>query len=191
MEKTPVEHLRNWVADKYTGQLIRRTTEPYFNHLTAVADMVKAIVYLGYETGLCHDLLEDTETTADELRKQLISFGYSAKEAGSICSCVVELTDVFTAVRYPELKKSERKEREAARLLNISATAQTLKYADLIYNIGWTLKYDQKHANRYLLKKQQLIIALNRGDQDLRQKALQLIEAGLGGMPDKEMPVTR
>lgn len=183
MENTPVEELRNWVADKYAGQIIRRTNEPYFNHLIAVANMVKSIEPLGYEIGLCHDLLEDTETTAAELGNALRSFGYSDDQADLICSCVVELTDVFTAVRYPDLKKTERKEREATRLLSISATAQTLKYADLIYNIGWTLTYDQKHAVRYLLKKQQLIIDLNRGDQDLRQKVLDLIKDGLQRMP--------
>lgn len=191
MEKTPVEQLTNWVANKYAGQLIRHTTEPYFNHLIAVADMVKGIESLGYEIGLCHDLLEDTETTTNELWTKLTAFGYLDEQADLICSCVVELTDVFTAIDYPDLKKSERKNLEAARLLNISATAQTLKYADLIYNIGWTLNYDLKHADRYLLKKQQLIMELNRGDQGLRQKALDLIQTGLGSLTQGKRPVTR
>ncbi|WP_158642831.1 hypothetical protein [Mucilaginibacter ginsenosidivorax] len=46
------EHkLLTWVKQKHQGQLIKRTAEPYINHLTAVAQMA-GVAPLGYETAL-------------------------------------------------------------------------------------------------------------------------------------------
>lgn len=171
--------LAEWVSRKHQGQIIRRTTEPYFNHLTAVAEMAGAAVALGYEIGLCHDLLEDTSTTSAELFDALLSFGYTDTEAQLITGCVAELTDVYTRAAYPDLSKPERKARESARLLHISAIAQTVKYGDLIYNIDWVVKYDRKHARKYLLKKQLLLTDLTQGDDTLRQLALDKIHSAL------------
>lgn len=176
---TPEQQLKDWVALRHQGQVIRRTGAPYFDHLIAVAEMTKPVLALGYEIGLCHDVLEDTDTTAAELLTALIGFGYTDAEANLISSCVVELTDVFTAAAYPDLSKKARKELESARLLTISPAAQTVKYSDLIYNIDWVLKYDQKHAEAYLLKKQLLLAGLNKGDEALRQRALNEIHRGL------------
>lgn len=174
-----IERLRNWVAIKHEGQLIKRTTEPYFNHLIAVALLAEPATELGYEIGLCHDLLEDTGTTEAELRNALLEFGYSDQQANLITCCVTELTDVYTKIAYPHLSKSKRKKKETARLLMLSPIAQTVKYADLIYNINWMLKYDQKHAKRYLHKKQLLLAQLNQGDRGLWQMALNHIQTGL------------
>ena len=170
-----VAQLTDWVAGKHAGQIIRRTTAPYLNHLLEVANLAKSAAFLGYEIGLCHDLLEDTDTTAEDLTDALLSFGYTQQEAGHITACVEELTDVFTAAAFPQMRKKKRKKRESKRLTAISPDAQTVKYADLIYNIGWVLAYDCKHAKRYLQKKMQLLARLNRGDAALRQQAIDLI----------------
>lgn len=172
----PAALLAGWVAQKHDGQKIKRTAEPYFNHLATVAELVRSSGPLAYEIGLCHDLLEDTSTTADELLSALISFGYSVKDADLITSCVLELTDVFTAAAYPDLSKKARKEKEAERLLSISPISQTVKYADLIYNIGWVSAYDQKHLHKYLLKKQVLLNGLTRGDKTLRQQVFEAFQ---------------
>lgn len=175
------EKLAKWVASKHGEQLIKRTGKPYFDHLLAVAEMAEPAVAYGYEIGLCHDLLEDTNTKEEELVKALIDFGYTVLEANSIAFCVSELTDVFTRTAYPELSKLERKAKEAERLMKISATAQTVKYCDLIYNIDWVLKFDQKHAEEYLVKKKLLLTAMVKGDEGLRQRALHEIDNGLKG----------
>jgi len=171
--------LAKWVANKHDGQLIRETQEPYFNHVAAVAALAAPAVRLGYEIGLCHDLLEDTDTTETQLFDVLIKFGYADADAGLIASCVTELTDTYTADRYPDLSKKIRKEKEAARLQTISATAQTVKYGDLIYNIGWVMQYDQQHAKKYLLKKLHLLVGMNKGEHNLLQQALLLINQSL------------
>lgn len=173
------EELARWVAKRHDGQLIRRSGEPYINHLLAVAELSQPALELGYEIGLCHDVLEDTSTTPMQLLEALTSLGYQDNAANLIVSCVLELTDVFTVSAYPGLSKSERKEREVARLMHISPTAQTVKYADLSYNINWVLRYDRKNARSYLLKKQRLLAGLTRGDHRLKVQVLHLINQAL------------
>jgi hypothetical protein len=74
----------------------------------------------------------------------LSDFGYRNADARHIACCVAELSDVFTRKAFPGMRKKERKKNEARRLAGISADAQTVKYADLIYNINWMMIYDQK-----------------------------------------------
>lgn len=176
---TAAEQLSAWVAQQHSGQLIRRTDEPYFNHLLAVAEMAGPYAAYGYEIGLCHDLLEETAVTAARLQEVLPGFGYTAEAARLITSAVVELTDVFTSAAYPDLDKKARKKREQERLLTISAAAQTVKYADLAYNIRWMLTYDHQHAKKYLKKKRKLVTALVCGHPVLRQRLLDRIEQAL------------
>lgn len=155
--------------------MIRISGEPYIDHLLAVATLAGPAVALGYEIGLCHDLLEDTPTAPAELYAALFVFGYSEAAADQITKIVVELTDVFTATAYPQLRKKERKALEADRLLQISSSGQTVKYSDLIYNISWVLRYQPKKAKKYLRKKARLLKAMDKGDTSLQKKALKMI----------------
>jgi hypothetical protein len=144
-----------------------------------VAEMGARVTILGYEIGLCHDLLEDTETTAAELLTTLAQFNYNMEEASYITSTVVALTDVYTSAAYPGLSKEARKEKEASRLCKVSPGAQTVKYCDLIDNIKWVLQHDRKHAFEYLKKKLALLDGMVAGDKEIRQKALDMIYNGL------------
>jgi hypothetical protein len=142
--------------------------------------MAAPLVLFGYEIGLCHDLLEDTTTTAEELRATLTGFGYDAEDAGYITLTVVELTDVYTPEAFPGLKKQERKEREAKRLVDVSSAAQTVKYCDLADNIKWVLQHhNREHAVHYLEKKEQLVMALNAGNPAMRRNVLHIIRQHL------------
>lgn len=172
---TGSKQLANWVAEKHKNQLIKQTALPYFDHLNKVAQLAKDAVVWGYEIGLCHDLLEDTNTTGNELNETLIGFGYPASVADLITAQVIALTDVFTRTAYPGLSKKERKKLENKRLETLSATAQTVKYADLIDNVTWMMEHDTKHAAKYLKKKAALLLKLNRGNDELRQRALNMI----------------
>jgi len=176
----PAELLAHWVDDKHRGQLIKKTNDPYFTHLLAVAEMAAPLVLFGYQIGLCHDLLEDTRTTIDELKSALTSFGYAAEDAGYITFTVVELTDVYTSVAFPSLTKQERKEREAQRLYTVSPAAQTIKYCDLADNIKWVLQHNNReHAIQYLEKKEHLVTALTAGHPEMRRKVLDVIQNDL------------
>jgi (p)ppGpp synthase/HD superfamily hydrolase len=170
--------LLEWVKRQHEGQLIRRSAEPYLNHLTAVAGLA-AIIPFGYEIGLCHDLLEETRVTQLQLQNQLKSIGYDNQEALLISGCVSELTDVFTKDSFPDVDKKTRKKREAARLTQVSSAAQTVKYADLLYNTQWMLKYDLKHAKKYLQKKKSLALKMSNGNQVLHEHLIHTIEDAL------------
>ena len=176
---TKEELLETWVKQQHEGQVIKKSKKPYYSHVLAVASLAKNAVGFGYEIGLCHDLIEDTEVDQWILKAQLQIFGYNEKEAQQITAGVIELTDVFTSAAYPNLTKPERKKLELLRLLTISPLAQTVKYADVMDNTIWVLKYDHKHAPEYLRKKHSLLLQLNRGNADLRQKALKLIEVNM------------
>ena len=62
---------------------------------------------------------------------------------------------------------------------SFGAAAQTVKYGDLIYNIAWMLKYDLKHAAKYLRKKQLLLRSMTNGDPNLHRKALRIADDAL------------
>lgn len=169
--------LRDWVAQQHRGQLIRRTTEPYINHLLRVAEMAAPYISLGYEVGLCHDLPEKTGITPQSLFQALRQINYAKNEAEQITDAVVELTDVYTKVDYPELKKKLRKVKEEERLLTISPLAQTVKYADLYDNILWMVRFDREKAPAYLERKKDLIIKMVAGNPVLQRKVLELISS--------------
>ncbi|UKT65603.1 hypothetical protein [Pedobacter mucosus] len=171
--------LEAWVAEQHNWQLIKKTDKPYYSHLTAVAEVAGDKERLGWEIGLCHDLLEDTDITPKGLRQALLGFGYSKRDADLVTLCVIELTDFFTSAAYPNLGKPERKSLEVARLLTISPLAQTVKYADLLDNIKWVLRYDKKNASQYLKKKRKLLLRLDQGNPMLRNHVMELIEKGL------------
>jgi len=154
---------------KYTG-------EAYTVHLRAVAEMADRYnLLMGYEIGLCHDLLEDTYLTANELDGHLTSFGYDEKESFFIVSSVIELTDVYTSEAFPKLNRAERKELECKRLSEISENSQSIKYCDLIDNTSSILKYDEGFAKIYLKEKFAIMQVMDKGNNDLYNIAMKNI----------------
>ncbi|WP_161964433.1 hypothetical protein [Mucilaginibacter endophyticus] len=164
--------LMNWVKSLYKQKRIRVSGEPYMDHLIFVAELAEKYEPLGYEIGLCHDLLEDLPLNAGQLHHVLANFGYKPGEQEQIVKAVVELTEVFTKTRYPELSKKQRRKLETKRLAKTGKQAQTVKYADLIYNIGWTVKYEREKAEKYLRRKNKLLQMLDKGDSHLHKKVL-------------------
>lgn len=173
------EGLANWIAERHQGQIKKYISEPYFSHLLRVAERSDPVTMLGYEIGLCHDLLEDTPVTDNELFEALLCFGYDDMEANYITTRVVELTDVFTAVAYPGLRRTERKAKEAKRLAGISSGAQTVKYSD---SMDCIVKHDSLNALTYLQRKRCLMEAMNDGFQETRQQVLSRIDEAISGL---------
>jgi guanosine-3',5'-bis(diphosphate) 3'-pyrophosphohydrolase len=111
-------------AEKHTKQRRKDIEEsPYINHPIALANIL-AQRWVIDENVLCaailHDTLEDTETTANELRKH---FGEK------ITSIVLEVTD------DKSLEKSVRKQKQVEHAASISYEAKLVKLADKIANI--------------------------------------------------------
>lgn len=169
--------LFQWIASVYAGRMIRVSGGPYLHHLIAVADMTDAALPFGYEIGLCHDLLEDTGMTAGEFIRALENLGYGGHDAASICQVVRELTDVYTKAAFPGLSKKERRRKEEERLKSASGPAQTVKYADLIYNSRWTKENQPEKLPAYLARKKQLLEQLDKGDPALRAKAMMVLNS--------------
>lgn len=155
---------------KHENQKRKYTGDPYHFHLQSVAKMADEKCRLGYEIGLCHDLLEDTETTHDELYLALRRFGYSTQDADFITARVIELTDVYTHKVYPELNRTNRKSLESKRLHKIHPCAQTVKYCDLIDNTASIVEYDKGFAVKYLSEKQDILSGMNKGNQNMFEK---------------------
>jgi (p)ppGpp synthase/HD superfamily hydrolase len=163
--------LINWVRAQHSGQLIKETNAPYLDHVLAVANRVASAAPLTFEIGLCHDLLEKTVVTLPVLLAQLTDFGYNPEEAEHIGGGVTELTRHFTKAENP-LPKKMRKALEDERLAQISADAQTVKYADLSYNADWMMAHDRHHAKDYLQNKLALIGEMTAGQAELRSQVL-------------------
>jgi guanosine-3',5'-bis(diphosphate) 3'-pyrophosphohydrolase len=114
-----------FAADKHRNQR-RKDAEasPYINHPIALANVLANEGGVQDVTVLCaavlHDTIEDTETTADELR---------ALFGEQVASVVLEVTD------DKSLEKSVRKQRRIAHAPHISPQAQLVKLADKISNL--------------------------------------------------------
>lgn len=102
-----------------------RGNEPYINHLAEVANLL-ATATDGADAelvaaGWLHDVIEDTETTREELAR---------KFSDRVASLVVECTDDMS------LPKPERRRRQIVDAPKKSAGAKLIKIADKISNIG-------------------------------------------------------
>jgi (p)ppGpp synthase/HD superfamily hydrolase len=97
----PRTHLYCFVTLKHHQQKRKYTGEPYFNHVKAVAEMADGMCKFGYEIGLCHDLIEDTDCDQIDLHEALMRFGYDMGDANFITNGVVELTDIYTPEYFP------------------------------------------------------------------------------------------
>lgn len=166
-------NLLGFVVLKHDMQKRKYTNEPYYTHVRAVADMADGKCKFGYEIGLCHDLLEDTDCTGAQLTEALLRFGYDVDEAWIIFNAVSDLTDKFTPEAYPDLNRKSRKLLEAERLHNACPTAQTVKYCDLIHNTESIVAYDRGFALKYIPEKEQILSGMNKGHKLLYKKALQ------------------
>jgi (p)ppGpp synthase/HD superfamily hydrolase len=114
-----------FAAERHAAQRRKGSSEePYVNHLLEVAGLVAdAVEEPAPEmlvAALLHDVVEDTTTTAAEVRTR---FG------DEVAGLVAELTD------DKSLPKQERKRLQVERAGNKSAGAQAIKLADLVSNL--------------------------------------------------------
>ena len=134
------------------------TQEPYFNHLVAVAkNCTFHNIKYGFEIGLCHDLFEDTAMLPHQFIEIIVGFGYGKKEAEIISNVVLELTNKYTTIDYPELNRKERSEFESDRLANVSELAQNVKCCDIMDNCKDIVNKDHEFATHYLVEKESAV----------------------------------
>lgn len=129
-------------------------------------------------TALLHDVLEDTPITASELRNFLKTLMTDA-DVEETLALVIEMTDVYTHDAYPEWNRGKRKELELARIVLTSPQAQTIKYADIMDNSKEIVGHDRGFAPRYLSECLTILKKADKGNKELHQRALAVVQRGL------------
>lgn len=102
LDEDLIRHAYVFAANRHQGQ-IRRSGEPYFTHPLAVA-WILADMELDEETvsaGLLHDLLEDTETTVDEISEE---FG---PEVARLVAALTKMADFESSYSSREATEAE------------------------------------------------------------------------------------
>lgn len=162
----------------HEGQKRKYTGEPYINHPFAVAAKVKEIggSMEMQAAAYLHDVLEDTDVSVEELGQFLFCAVAVKDSAEDILDMVIDLTDEFETVKYPDLNRKTRKAMEADRLSKVSADAQTVKYCDLFDNTISITEYDPKFSKVYLKEKAVLLEAMKDGDIGMRAQCLKQIQ---------------
>lgn len=59
----------HYLASEHHEGQVDKAGNPYYNHVRAVADMLKPHGMLAQTAGVLHDIVEDTEITLDDLRE--------------------------------------------------------------------------------------------------------------------------
>jgi (p)ppGpp synthase/HD superfamily hydrolase len=144
---------------KYTGQ-------PYITHPVAVANIVATVTTDCdmLAAALLHDVLEDTDRTYDDIRDA--GFGFT------VADLVLELTDVS---KPEDGNRATRKEIDRMHLATVSASAKTIKLADLIHNTESICRYDEGFARIFMKEKEALLAVLTEGDATLYAHATEIV----------------
>lgn len=164
-------------ADKAHGNQMRKyTPDRYIVHPVRVMKTCKTVTsdITVLAAALLHDILEDTPVTKEELHAFLVQL-LSEEEVRKTIKLVEELTDVYVQENYPELNRKKRKQLEATRLEKTSATAQTIKYADIIDNAPEITEKDPDFAKIFIPEYVTLLERITKGNPELYAKAKETV----------------
>ena len=162
---------RKYTPDKYIVHPVRvmETCSQYTDLLPLLS------------AAIMHDVLEDTATSKNDILNFLKDL-MNENDRNYIIQLVVELTDVYVKKDFPTLNRYTRKKMELERLRKISADAQTIKYADIIDNSREIPQHDPSFAGRYLKECCEILLALDKGHPQLREKAIETVSEELKKM---------
>lgn len=160
---------RAFASERHAGQVRKYTGEPYIVHVEGVVQLVASAPHTEQMLAgaWLHDVVEDTDTTLDEIEAE---FG----------------TDVASYVRM--LTKAShandglRRHREAidrAHLAQACPAAKTIKLADIIENGASIATRAPRFARVYLMEKRSQLEVLMEGDPVLYAQARNVVEHGL------------
>jgi guanosine-3',5'-bis(diphosphate) 3'-pyrophosphohydrolase len=172
-----VEQFADWA---HGDQLRKYSPERYIVHPVRVMEMCKPYTSDAavLSAALLHDVLEDTDVTKQELSQFLNKV--MPDQADKTLKLVVELTDIYTKRAFPYLNRRKRKMREADRIQQTSGDAQLIKYADIIDNCPEISEKDPDFAKRFLKECRHLLTKMKKGESELREKAIAIVEQHLG-----------
>ncbi|RYF95823.1 MAG: HD domain-containing protein [Chitinophagaceae bacterium] len=172
-----LEQVTGFATIAHGTQRRKFTDEVYINHPVRVMNIcreydqpVEVLV-----AAILHDVLEDTATTPEEMFQFLLPL-LGDQASGAALHLVIELTDVYTKIKYPAWNRRKRLAMEAERISQASAAAQTIKYADIIDNSLDIHHSQDDFAAKFLLECRALLNVLTRGDNKLRQRAVETVD---------------
>jgi (p)ppGpp synthase/HD superfamily hydrolase len=158
--------------EAHRGQVRKYRNEAYIQHplrvMRTCRDLGANLEMLA--AALLHDVVEDTDLTEVLLSERLGQI-FAPAQALHISSLVKELTDVYVKADYPRLNRYQRKEKETERLAQISAQAQTIKYADILDNASDVATADPSFARVLLAEYDRLLVMMQKGDRTLKRRA--------------------
>lgn len=144
-----------FAMEKHKYQRRKYTNNPYNDHLAEVAGIVSSVERLSDIVFACawlHDVVEDQNVTATELRRE---FGITVARG------VMALSDL------EEGNRAQRKALSRERLAKAPGWIQSIKVADLISNTSSIVQHDPKFAVTYLEEKRLLLDVLTKADPRL------------------------
>jgi (p)ppGpp synthase/HD superfamily hydrolase len=161
-----VQKAKEFATCAHEGQVRKYTGVPYILHPVEVMEIVQTVKHddTMLAAALLHDVVEDTDCTLDDIRAE---FGET------VASLVADLTDVS---KLSDGNRQTRKAKDREHSAGASASAQTVKLADLISNSLDIVKHDPSFAKVYMVEKFLLLGVLTNGDNILFERALKLVE---------------
>lgn len=165
------EEALRFATEAHGEQQRKFTDEAYIEHPKRVAGIVKTVPHSTEMicAAYLHDVVEDTPVDIEEIRRK---FGEK------VADLVLELTDEYLKVNYPQLNRRARKDKEVERQANISKEAKTIKLADVIDNTPDIVKNNPGFGRKYLFEMEKLTRVLVGGDKVLFDRARREVAAG-------------
>lgn len=175
-----LEKIRDFADNAHGTQMRKYTPERYIVHPERVMETCRkydnSLPVLA--AALLHDVLEDTEVTANGMLNFLKNI-MDNENAEKTLRLVVEMTDVYIKEAYPQWNRRKRKEKELERIEQTSPEAQTIKYADIIDNSNEITQQDPDFAPRYLRECLNILKKADKGNPELYIIALETVRSGL------------
>jgi (p)ppGpp synthase/HD superfamily hydrolase len=152
--------------ERHGTQKRKFTGEPYWKHAAEVAAIVQTAKNCTPEmvaAAWLHDVLEDTNTTKEDLNSL---FGEE------VTRLVVGLTDVS---KPDDGNRQVRKAMDRDHLAKGCRKIQTIKLADMISNTASVAIHDPVFASMYLAEKRELLSIIDKADEQLKRTAFQMV----------------
>jgi (p)ppGpp synthase/HD superfamily hydrolase len=181
-----LEQIRDFADTAHGEQLRKYTPERYIVHLVRVMELCRpytaSLPVLA--AALLHDVLEDTATSKSDMHRFLLSV-MNEGDAAQTVQLVIELTDVYTKPKFPRWNRRKRKRKEAQRIEQTSADAQTVKYADIMDNCREIAVQDPEFAGLFLLECKLLLQKIPKGNRELYEQAQKTVDECLLKVPHR------
>lgn len=152
-----------FAAEVHKHQKRKFTGNPYFNHLSEVAGIVRTVQSTSdvvQAAAWLHDTIEDQGVSGEEIEKR---FGKHVRAA------VEALSDLETGAR------EERKRLSRERLAGKPGWIQDIKVADIISNCSSVAMHDPEFAAKYLAEKRLMLDVLQYANPELVKFARQIV----------------